>query len=284
MFEASHDVIWEAIRALVKRAIKSGDIRKDLDAIDLLRALIGVAKVGVQPGLAGKRPPAGGYSRNRIEDGEVGFSSREKRQHHVWRAARRWHCRGATLLLMNRICIVRIAGLLILAAAPILNSEASGAEKPDFSGSYAITGVKGGSKSKAPGGSAVQVTQTDTAIEVTKVIDGRSSMNRFKLDGTESPYRSEGGAQGSATARLKGKTLTIDTQVVTRPQANGPAVQIHKKEEWNLSSDFQTLTIRTDVDFPNSGLGGLQLMDPLREGLHQEPITGCGSAPGSDTR
>jgi AcrR family transcriptional regulator len=45
VFEASHDQIWEAIRALVKRAIKSGDIRKDLDPIDLLRALIGVANV-----------------------------------------------------------------------------------------------------------------------------------------------------------------------------------------------------------------------------------------------
>src|SRR5712671_2785480 len=40
VFEASHAQIWEAIRALVKRAIKSGDIRKDLDPIDLLRALI----------------------------------------------------------------------------------------------------------------------------------------------------------------------------------------------------------------------------------------------------
>jgi hypothetical protein len=29
----------------VKRAIKSGDIRKDLDPVDLLRALIGVASV-----------------------------------------------------------------------------------------------------------------------------------------------------------------------------------------------------------------------------------------------
>src|SRR5580693_1242525 len=45
VFEASHAQIWEAIRALVKRAIKSGDIRKDLDPIDLLRALIGVANV-----------------------------------------------------------------------------------------------------------------------------------------------------------------------------------------------------------------------------------------------
>ena len=47
--EASHNQIWEAIRALVKRAIKSGDIRKDLDPIDLLRALIGVSNVASSP-------------------------------------------------------------------------------------------------------------------------------------------------------------------------------------------------------------------------------------------
>jgi len=45
VFEASHAQIWEVIRALVKRAIKSGDIRGDLDPVDLLRALIGVANV-----------------------------------------------------------------------------------------------------------------------------------------------------------------------------------------------------------------------------------------------
>jgi AcrR family transcriptional regulator len=49
VFEASHAQIWEAIRALVKRAIKSRDIRKDLDPIDLLRALIGVANVASSP-------------------------------------------------------------------------------------------------------------------------------------------------------------------------------------------------------------------------------------------
>jgi AcrR family transcriptional regulator len=49
VFEASHDQIWEAIRSLVKRAIKSGDIRKDLDPIDLLRALVGVSNVASSP-------------------------------------------------------------------------------------------------------------------------------------------------------------------------------------------------------------------------------------------
>ena len=34
---------------LVKRAVKSGDIRKDLDPMDLLRALVGVANVASSP-------------------------------------------------------------------------------------------------------------------------------------------------------------------------------------------------------------------------------------------
>jgi AcrR family transcriptional regulator len=49
LFEASYAQVWEAVRALVKRAVKSGDIRKDLDPIDLLRALIGVANVATNP-------------------------------------------------------------------------------------------------------------------------------------------------------------------------------------------------------------------------------------------
>ncbi len=49
VFEASYTAIHEAIRALVKRAIKSGDIRKDLDPVDLLRALVGVAHVAIGP-------------------------------------------------------------------------------------------------------------------------------------------------------------------------------------------------------------------------------------------
>jgi AcrR family transcriptional regulator len=49
VIEASYAQIHGAIRALVKRAIASGDIRKDLDPVDLLRALIGVAYVSSSP-------------------------------------------------------------------------------------------------------------------------------------------------------------------------------------------------------------------------------------------
>jgi AcrR family transcriptional regulator len=49
VFEASGAQIKGAIHALVVRAIKSGDLRPDLDPFDLLRALIGVSNVASGP-------------------------------------------------------------------------------------------------------------------------------------------------------------------------------------------------------------------------------------------
>ena len=49
IFESSYNRIWEAIRALVQRAIASGDIRDDLDPVDLLRAIVGIASVATSP-------------------------------------------------------------------------------------------------------------------------------------------------------------------------------------------------------------------------------------------
>jgi AcrR family transcriptional regulator len=50
LYEGSRSQIQSAIEALVKRAIKGGDIREDLDPFDLLRALIGVSHVASGPG------------------------------------------------------------------------------------------------------------------------------------------------------------------------------------------------------------------------------------------
>ena len=49
IYEASGAQITGAIRALVERAMESGDIRRDLDPLDLLRALIGVSNVASGP-------------------------------------------------------------------------------------------------------------------------------------------------------------------------------------------------------------------------------------------
>jgi AcrR family transcriptional regulator len=49
LFEATGYQVKGAIHALVTRAIESGDIRPDLDPLDLLRALIGVSNVASGP-------------------------------------------------------------------------------------------------------------------------------------------------------------------------------------------------------------------------------------------
>ena len=49
MYAASRGQTQGAIDALVRRAIESGDIRKDLEPFDLLRALIGVSNVASGP-------------------------------------------------------------------------------------------------------------------------------------------------------------------------------------------------------------------------------------------
>jgi AcrR family transcriptional regulator len=49
VIEASFTHIYGAIRALVNRAVKSGNIRSDLDPLDLLRALIGVSNIATGP-------------------------------------------------------------------------------------------------------------------------------------------------------------------------------------------------------------------------------------------
>jgi AcrR family transcriptional regulator len=49
LYEGSRSQVQGAIDSLVKRAIKSGAIRKDLEPFDLLRALIGVSNVASSP-------------------------------------------------------------------------------------------------------------------------------------------------------------------------------------------------------------------------------------------
>lgn len=46
LYEGSRSLVQGAIEELVKRAKKSGDVRRDVDASDLLRAVIGVSYVG----------------------------------------------------------------------------------------------------------------------------------------------------------------------------------------------------------------------------------------------
>jgi AcrR family transcriptional regulator len=70
LYAASGDIIKTAINDLVGRAVGTGDMRADVEPLDLLRALVGVSNVAAAPGweasarrlvdilLAGSRPGA----------------------------------------------------------------------------------------------------------------------------------------------------------------------------------------------------------------------------------
>lgn len=49
LFECSGKQIMAAIGTLVGRAVESGDVRSDIEPLDLLRALVGVANVASAP-------------------------------------------------------------------------------------------------------------------------------------------------------------------------------------------------------------------------------------------
>ena len=49
VIEASHEQIQGAMRALVKRAVNNGEMRSDVNAVDLLKALVGVAYMSATP-------------------------------------------------------------------------------------------------------------------------------------------------------------------------------------------------------------------------------------------
>jgi hypothetical protein len=155
--------------------------------------------------------------------------------------------------------------VLLLLFVPTVIGRLEGAEKPDFTGSYTLTGTKGSVKVEKGSSWMLKAIQGDTEIEITKIIDGKPDNYKARLDGTEAVYTSPGGVKGTCTARLKGKALMLQTLVSSRPQSGGPLVQIRTRERWTLSPDGKTLTIRNEVDSPTLALPGFQLEEPWTE-------------------
>lgn len=139
---------------------------------------------------------------------------------------------------------------LFLIALLLLAASIAAAEKTDFSGSYTLTKIKGGEFGFGPKKGTVwslEVVQTATGIEVTKVRNGRRFVNTFSLDGTEGIYNDPSGNTGKCKGHFKGRYLYLDSFVIFRTKG-GPTIQSHTIERWELSADLKTLTIQTDVE------------------------------------
>jgi hypothetical protein len=123
------------------------------------------------------------------------------------------------------------------------------ADKTNYSGKYSLQERKPASGTKID--STIEVVQNENDVEVTRAEHGSRTTNRYPLNGSEGDYMSPGGVPGKCKAELKGKYLVLESVVVTRPQQNTSPVRVHTKERWQLSADSKTLTIKSDVDFPD---------------------------------
>jgi hypothetical protein len=126
------------------------------------------------------------------------------------------------------------------------------AENVSYSGKYSAQHVKG-TPSGSPD-SVLEVVQSENDIEITRVESGKRTTSRCPFNGPEGDYTSPGGVAGKCKAQLKGKNLIVESVVLTHPQPTA-TVRMHTKERWQLSSDSKTLTIKSDVDFPDSPAG-----------------------------
>ncbi|MGA9672188.1 MAG: hypothetical protein WBQ94_23445 [Terracidiphilus sp.] len=119
----------------------------------------------------------------------------------------------------------------------------------NFSGKYLHRGSKGTGAFDPE--VTLDVAQNDDAIEITRADSGGSTTNRYPLNGTEQDCAGPGGVEGKCKAQLKGKFLILQTVVVSRDLTSGTTVHMRTSEQWQLSSDSKTLTIKVLVDFPD---------------------------------
>ena len=126
------------------------------------------------------------------------------------------------------------------------------ADVPNYTGKYSLQEHK-----NVPVGSDpdIEVVQTEKDVEVATIDHGKRTTNHYPLNGMEGDYISPGGVPGRCAAQFKGKQLILESTVAKRPQPNAPIVRLHTKQRWQLSGDSRTLTIQTDVDFPDFPAG-----------------------------
>ena len=121
------------------------------------------------------------------------------------------------------------------------------ATKPGFSGNYAALQKKNAKAITA----SLHVIQTESAVEVTRIYGNKSFTNRFPLDGSDGDYTTEIGVRGKCRAKVKDDTLVLESLVASRPNANAPSIRFDTIEEWRLSDDAKTLTVKTEIKSPD---------------------------------
>jgi hypothetical protein len=118
-------------------------------------------------------------------------------------------------------------------------------ENPNFSGTYAMTALKGQHAPKTLPKNTMKVTQSSGSLEVVEFFgEGKTFARKFALNGDESKNLTSGGVPTSDRVEIKGKTLVI------RSSYRLPTgVTIFETERWELSGDSKTIKIRHQTQF-----------------------------------
>jgi hypothetical protein len=124
------------------------------------------------------------------------------------------------------------------------------ANNQNFTGKYLHPGEK--DRSDLDPAVTLDVVQSDEAIEITRADPGGKTSNRYLLNGAEEDCVSPSGVSAKCKAQLKGKFLVLEVVVASRDRDSGALVRIRTVEQWQLSGDSKTLTIKLRVDFPDN--------------------------------
>jgi hypothetical protein len=147
------------------------------------------------------------------------------------------------ILFVASVALAAIAVPHAIFAAPNLN----------FTGKYVHRGDK--SNSDLDPEVTLNVVQSDQAVEITKEGPGGILFNRFLLNGSEQDCVTSNRVSARCKAQLKGRNLIVESLVDSSDQTSGGLVHIHTVEQWQLSGDLKTLTIRLRVDYPGARSG-----------------------------
>jgi hypothetical protein len=137
--------------------------------------------------------------------------------------------------------------LVVLAAAAIPHAGFA-AGNLNFSGKFVHRGDK--SRSDLDPEVTLEVVQTEQAIQITRADQGGKTSNRFLLNGAQEDCVSATGVPAKCKAQIKGKSLILETIIESKDQSSGALVHIRNVEQWQLSGDSKTLTVKLRVDFP----------------------------------
>lgn len=132
----------------------------------------------------------------------------------------------------------------------------------NYSGSYSSESKKG--KEGTTDRVVLRVTQTDSAIEVTRTDQSKTVTNRFLLNGTYADYIDANGEPVGTKVEFRDNYLVLESAVVRLRNGGRSTLRIYTIEKWQLSAGGKTLTINREFYFLDMPLQVTDLAVPNR--------------------